>query len=221
MTLIASDRALLGAARMLETYDCPAVLVSADYRIQATNRRYTEQFGAIDPRARQHCFEVSHGYQVPCDQAGETCPLAAALASGHKERVLHIHNTPRGREHVDVEMLPILDDSGQLMFFVELLRTVPNVGARDTRQLMVGGSAAFNDMLEKIARVSASDATVLLLGESGTGKEVTASAIHQNSARGDKALVILECAGLSDTLFESELFGHVKGAFTGAHSNKT
>src|SRR5690606_15970302 len=124
-------------------------------------------------------------------------------------------------EHVDVEMLPILDDSGQLMFFVELLRTVPNVGARDTRQLMVGGSAAFNDMLEKIARVSASDATVLLLGESGTGKEVTASAIHQNSARGDKALVVLECAGLSDTLFESELFGHVKGAFTGAHSNKT
>ena len=220
MTVIASDHPLRGAARMLEIYDCPAVLVSADYRIQATNRQYKEQFGAVDLQ-RQHCFEVSHGYRVPCDQAGEACPLAAALASGHKERVLHIHNTPRGKEHVDVEMQPVLDDNGELLFFVELLRPVPHAGAHDTRQLMVGGSRAFNNMLEKVTRVSASDATVLLLGESGTGKEVAASAIHQNSARRDKALVVLECAGLSDTLFESELFGHVKGAFTGAHSNKT
>lgn len=220
MNVIASDSPLLGAARMLETYDCPAVLVSADYRIQATNRLYKEQFGAIDLQ-RQHCFEVSHGYQVPCDQAGEACPLAAALESGHRERVLHIHNTPRGKEHVDVEMQPILDDTGSLLFFVELLRPVPHAGAHDTRQLMVGGSKAFNNMLEKVTRVSASDATVLLSGESGTGKEVAASAIHQNSARCDRPLVVLECAGLSDTLFESELFGHVKGAFTGAHSNKT
>src|SRR5690606_4575828 len=137
MNVIASDSPLLGAARMLETYDCPAVLVSADYRIQATNRHYKEQFGAIDLH-RQHCFEVSHGYQVPCDQAGEACPLAAALESGHRERVLHIHNTPRGKEHVDVEMQPILDDDGSLLFFVELLRPVPHAGAHDTRQLMVG-----------------------------------------------------------------------------------
>src|SRR5690606_36794813 len=151
MTLIASDHSsLLSAARMLEVYDCPAVLVSADYRIQATNSQYKEQFGDIDLNERRHCFEVSHGYQVPCDQAGEDCPLSAALASGHKERVLHIHNTPRGKEHVDVEMLPILDDGGNLMFFVELLRPVPVAGAHDTRQMMVGGSKAFNNRLEKV-----------------------------------------------------------------------
>jgi len=169
MTLIASDRALLGAARMLETYDCPAVLVSADYRIQATNRRYTEQFGAIDPRARQHCFEVSHGYQVPCDQAGETCPLAAALASGHKERVLHIHNTPRGREHVDVEMLPILDDSGQLMFFVELLRTA---------ELVEAGKKV--EDLDSLAGLPRTDRQGGLLRSRGT-------ALHATSPRGAEA----------------------------------
>lgn len=221
MTLITTDRhPPLEAVRMLEAYDCPAILVSADYRIQATNAHYKARFGDIDLHQRRHCFEVSHGYKVPCDQAGEDCPLAAAKASGEKERVLHIHRTPRGKEHVDVEMLPILNETGELLFFVELLRPVPVAGAHDPGQMMVGSSKAFNDMLEKVTRVSATDATVLLLGESGTGKEVAASAIHRNSARKDKALVTLECAGLSDALFESELFGHIKGAFTGAHSNK-
>ena len=60
------------------------------------------------------CFEVSHGYSVPCDEAGEDCPISATLQSGHKERVLHIHQTPRGKEHVAVEMLPIHDSQGKL-----------------------------------------------------------------------------------------------------------
>lgn len=75
-------------------------------------------------------------------------------------------------------------------------------------------------MLAKIARVGATDASVLLLGESGTGKELAARAIHMASKRSAKPMVTLECAGLSDSLFESELFGHVKGAFTGAQNNK-
>lgn len=205
---------------MLEGFDCPAILVSPDYTILATNRRYQAQFGEIDPSRNRRCFQVSHGYEVPCDQAGEDCPLASALESGHKERVLHIHRTPRGKEHVDVEMLPILDEEGHLICFVELLRAIPTAGAEDTSQMMVGTSKAFTDMLAKITRVAASDAAVLLLGESGAGKELAATAIHQGSERKDKPLVTLECAGLSDSLFESELFGHVKGAFTGAHTDK-
>lgn len=221
MTLIASDRRPSPeAGAMLEGFDCPAILVSPDYTILATNRRYRARFGDIDLDQQRHCFEVSHGYQVPCDQAGEDCPLAAAMASGHKERVLHIHRTPRGREHVDVEMLPILDDEGDLICFVELLRAVPTAGAEDSTPIMVGRSKAFNDMLAKITRVAATDAAVLLLGESGAGKELAATAIHRGSERKDKPLVTLECAGLSDSLFESELFGHVKGAFTGAHTDK-
>jgi len=219
MNLIASDQKAPMAA-MLNGYDCPAILVSADYEILATNARYQETFGDIDFSKTNRCFQVSHGYQVPCDQAGEDCPLGAARRSGHKERVLHIHQTPRGKEHVDVEMLPIHNQEGELIYFVELLRPVPLASGEIQNKQMVGESKAFNDMLEKIARVGVSDISVLLLGESGTGKELAARAIHEASKRKDKPLVTLECTGLTDSLFESELFGHVKGAFTGAVSNK-
>ena len=86
---------------------------------------------------------------------------------------------------------------------------------------LVGASKSFNQMLEKVTRVSPSDASVLLLGESGSGKELVANAIHQGSSRAGNALVTLECSGLTDSLFESELFGHIKGSFTGAHSSRT
>lgn len=222
MTLIASDRKPPPeAGAMLEGFDCPAILVSPDYTILAANRHYRAQFGDIERLPGRHCFEVSHGHSVPCDQVGEDCPLSGATVSGHRERVLHIHRTPRGREHIDVEMLPILDEDGALVCFVELLRTVPIAGAENIDQMMVGTSRAFTDMLAKVSRVGSTDAAVLLLGESGTGKELAATAIHQASERRDKPLITLECAGLSDSLFETELFGHVKGAFTGAHSDKT
>lgn len=218
MTVIASD-VQMDLAAMLDGFDVPAILVSTDYQILATNHHYRDSFGVIDYAQAPRCYRVSHGYDVPCDQAGESCPLDAARLSGAKERVLHIHQTPRGPEHVDVEMLPIKAADGRLKYFVELLKPVPvastDAGAAD----MVGSSPAFNIMVENITRVGPTDASVLLLGESGTGKELAAMAIHQASARSARALVTLECSGLTETLFESELFGHVKGAFTGATYN--
>ena len=219
MNLITSDKQA-PPTEMLEAYDCPAILVSANYQIIAYNSLYERSFGAIALSTSPKCFAVSHGYSAPCDESGESCPLGAARKSGHKERVLHIHQTPRGKEHVDVEMLPIHDSEGELMYFVELLRPVPLASGASIEKELVGSSKAFNDMLGKIARVGTTEASVLLLGESGTGKELAARAIHMASSRKHSALVTLECAGLSDTLFESELFGHVKGAFTGAQFNK-
>ncbi len=205
-------------ARMLDTYEHPAILVSPDYEILATNDLYREAFGLID---RNHgparCYRVSHNFDRPCDQAGEDCPLSAAARSGRRERVLHIHQTPRGEEHVDVEMLPILGEDGVLQYFVELLKPVSIAGAGIGDQEMVGTSPAFNQMVNLISRVAPSNAAVLLQGESGTGKELAARALHLASTRAAGALVTLECAGLSESLFESELFGHVKGAFTGAN----
>ncbi len=218
MNLIVSDMKS-DLAALLEGFDVPAILVSVDYEILATNHHYRDSFGEIDYRQSPRCFRVSHGYEVPCDQAGESCPLSAARASGSKERVLHIHQTPRGREHVDVEMVPIKAPDGSLKYFVELLKPVPIASAEISSADMVGSSPAFNIMLEHITRVGPTDASVLLLGESGTGKELAAIAIHRASARSDHAIVTLECSGLTETLFESELFGHVKGAFTGAGFN--
>jgi len=218
MQLIATDTNPELAA-MLEGYEYPAILVTADYRVLAANQRYLDSFGDIDPGRAALCHQISHGYNVPCDQAGEHCPLQATLASGIRERVLHIHQTPRGPEHVDVELLPLKDHNGQLKYFVELLKPVTVASPGLDRSELVGNSAAFNRMVEQITRVGPSEAAVLLLGESGSGKELAAQAIHSASKR--KAMVTLECAGLTESLFESELFGHLKGAFTGANSNKT
>jgi Nif-specific regulatory protein len=85
---------------------------------------------------------------------------------------------------------------------------------------MVGESTAMLRVFEMIARVAPSDSTVLLLGENGTGKDLAAHAIHTNSARAAKPFVVVNCAALTETLLESELFGHEKGAFTGAITQK-
>ncbi|AEJ61111.1 transcriptional regulator, NifA, Fis Family [Spirochaeta thermophila DSM 6578] len=81
---------------------------------------------------------------------------------------------------------------------------------------IIGTSKAMQDVFDMIARVSRSEATVLIRGESGTGKELIAQAIHYNSLRADKPFIRVNCAALPETLIESELFGHEKGAFTGA-----
>jgi len=85
---------------------------------------------------------------------------------------------------------------------------------------IVGESPAMKEILETVRTVAPTPATVLLLGESGTGKEMIVKVIHQLSPRAHRPLVAVHCAGLTATLLESELFGHEKGAFTGAHERR-
>jgi formate hydrogenlyase transcriptional activator len=93
------------------------------------------------------------------------------------------------------------------------------VGA-DSRSL-IGSSPALAGVVAQVGRVARADTTVLITGETGTGKELVATAIHEASARRDRPLVKLNCAAISAGLVESELFGHVKGAFTGATDRRT
>ena len=89
------------------------------------------------------------------------------------------------------------------------------------RSHIIGKSKALMNVLETIKRISRTNASVLITGESGTGKELIAEAVHRNSPRAKKPFVKVNLGGISQSLFESEMFGHKKGAFTDAHSDRT
>jgi len=95
-----------------------------------------------------------------------------------------------------------------------------SLGARFDRRNLIGSAPVMVRLLETVAQVAPSEATVLITGESGTGKEMLAGAIHFNSQRREGPFVKINCAAITETLLESELFGHEKGAFTGADRRK-
>jgi len=194
----------------------PHILFDRQYRILAANKAYRKQFSPDHSVVGRTCYEVSHHFSVPCDQAGESCPLARARESGQRERVLHLHHTPRGEEYVNIELAPLLDAHGEQTYYVEKMQALDVAHGKPVAKGLIGRSHAFQSMLEFVTRVAPSMASVLLLGESGTGKELVAQALHEASERSRKPFVVVDCSSIPENLFESEIFGHERGAFTGA-----
>lgn len=155
----------------------------------------------------------------------------AAARNGY----LHLYSTDTTTEYSATELDLAIAAAGVLAAAIENIRTRGQLthSLRHTRKQVevlrerlaesvhiVGDSAAIKQVKSLIARVAPTDTTVLIRGESGVGKELVAAAIHHHSPRCDAPLVCLNCAALSPSLLESELFGHEKGAFTGATDQK-
>ncbi|MBM4397126.1 MAG: sigma-54-dependent Fis family transcriptional regulator, partial [Deltaproteobacteria bacterium] len=103
---------------------------------------------------------------------------------------------------------------------LENIRLKRELSARYRFEQIVGKTARMRQVFERIERVAPTKTSVLITGESGTGKELVARALHFNSPRKDRAFVVVNCGAIPDALMESELFGHVKGSFTGAHATR-
>ena len=198
----------------------PHILCDRDYRILAANKAYRSKCAENSDVVGRTCYEVSHHYNVPCDQAGESCPLSQSLESGQRERVLHLHHTPAGERYENIELSPVRSANGEIAYFIEKLEPLPMARGISDAQKLIGRAPSFRAMLELVARVAPAEASVLLQGESGTGKELVAQVIHDASRRASGPFVAVDCSGLTETLFESELFGHERGAFTGATARK-
>jgi transcriptional regulator with GAF, ATPase, and Fis domain len=130
--------------------------------------------------------------------------MAEAAARAHEELVVAHEEVQRLKDQLEEENI----------YLQEEVRLAKNFGE------MVGESDAIKYVMFKVNHVAVTDSTVLITGETGTGKELVARAIHSASARSDRPLITINCAALPPTLIESELFGHEKGAFTGAAARK-
>ncbi len=206
--------------QLIDIFPDPFVIIDRDYTIIAANRAYRKHYQINgDDLIGRRCHEVSHHSTEPCSRHGEHCPLEDVFANGQQTQVMHVHYDTRGNEeYVQLQAAPILDNEGKVMFMGEYVQTINT--RNPEQELLVGRSPAFLHMLSLLQRVAPTSSTVLLLGESGVGKEKVAEYVHHYSKRSQGPFVVVDCSTLGENLIESELFGHEKGAFTGASQRK-
>jgi len=207
---------------LIDTNDQPFVVIDRDYRIVAANKRYGEAYGTT-PAAivGQHCYAVSHHSNRPCHENGEQCPHQALFETGEAVEVLHIHfHGDDQPERIRVRGHMLRGANGERYLGEQLFPLEADAGTDCDAMQMVGQSPAFLACVDNLARVADSEASILLYGESGVGKELAARFIHARSARAGGAFIVINCAAVPETLFESELFGHERGAFSGSSGLK-
>lgn len=197
----------------------PFVIIDRSFQIVAANQKYSNHY-CIDPDqiVGKHCYEVSHGIDRPCSQNGEHCPLEEVVTTGKPTSVMHIHCNCEKEEHVQIFAAPIFDGDGNVLYMGETIQPINE--EPENEQILLGRSKVALRLMSILYRVAATSSTVLLLGESGVGKDCAARYIHQNSTRANQNFVVVDCGALGESVIESELFGHEKGAFTGADRRK-
>ncbi|MEQ1655651.1 MAG: sigma-54 dependent transcriptional regulator [Nitrospira sp.] len=206
-------------------------VMDRDFNVVYANSAAWTDYGA-DKAVAHHakCYEAFAHRSDPCG----TCPATKVFESSGVQSV----SCKAGGDGAACGMhqaFPLITGDGQVASMLVLFTPPSKPALRPALQVpddlpapmvrehlgdLIGRSAAMQQLFDMIALVAESQATVLIQGESGTGKELVAKTIHRLSDRRDKPFVVVDCGSLPETLLESELFGHMKGSFTGATANK-
>jgi transcriptional regulator with PAS, ATPase and Fis domain len=203
---------------LVNTHQQPFVVIDAGYRILAVNAAYENKFCVhADQVIGKHCYEVSHNNDNPCHKAGEDCPHVSLYEHRRPTICIHQHYDPAMRAHqVRVSAYPLSGTDGSLL----MGELIEEIAAPDTRRhmprRMVGRSQPFLACVDQLKVTASTEAPVLIQGETGTGKELAAKYIHLHSPRREQPFLTVDCAVLTETLFEAEVFGHARGACTGS-----
>ncbi len=207
---------------LIDTQENPFVLIDVNYAVVAANTAYQAAYGMTEDQIiGRRCYEISHRHDTPCWQHGEECPHVEVFRHGRGCQLLHTHYTADGQtEHVQIRgyVIPRPDGSRLLGEAIFRMTTPKDLDCDEMR--LIGRSPAFLRAIEQLTRVAESQANILLHGESGVGKDLAAHHVHRHSTRRGGPFVAVDCAALTESLFESEIFGHERGAFTGCVGRK-
>ena len=212
-----SNRIPINLQSVIDASDNGFVVIDENYEIVAANSAYCKAYGVDSNEIiGRKCHHVSHHSEVPCHLNGEDCPHKAVFTTRQPHQVLHIHfDHNNEEEHVRIKGSPIYGTDGQLFLGEAIFPIAKSDDLGCDQQRMLGTSPSFLACIEEMSGAASSDVPILLNGESGVGKELAAQFIHKKSSRKAHPFVSIDCTAISEGIFESELFGHERGAFTG------
>ncbi len=214
---------------VVDIYDQPFLIIDDRHRVVVVNRSFEEAYGVGRDQAVGapcHALIANQPRFCPCGPDGDNCPFADTFRHQVTSTVVHSYQDDEGREHsVQIRAYPIRTESGRVyigeLIQRDAIRQHP-AGSESAcpGTYMVGKAPAYLEARDRLLTAANSDAPVLLQGETGTGKELAAAFIHRHSSRHAGPFQTLDCSVLTNELFESEVFGHKRGAFTGSVGEK-
>jgi len=215
---------------ILKTMNEGVIIISPHYKIQFMNEQSIRVLGN---RIGEDCYRVFHNRKTACPAKGcpvvqiieKNAPYHCVYRKNDEGKLFEISAYPfQNIDHTN-SILQIIKDITEILKLKEELKNCKQTYLQELRERyhldnIIGKSKKMQEIYDLILSVSQTRCTVLIQGESGTGKELIARAIHYNSPENSKPFVPVCCSVFSESLLESELFGHVKGAFTGAIRDK-
>lgn len=198
-------------------------IIDNEYNIFYANRAGLELVGkTLDKVVGPHrkCYEVFNKSPEECSY----CVVTQVFNTGQPAFSSYTMNVNGETLFKEVSVFPLTDSAGKVEKAIEIIRDVTELRRDITTSAefsnIISRDPKMQDVFELMSAVAPTSSTVLIYGETGTGKELVARGIHQSSKRAGRKFVAINCAALTDTLLETELFGHEKGSFTGADQRR-